>query len=289
MPMKISIMTRVFWECYRWPGRTFKYTLNQILKRIAGSGYECVDLCEYPLEFWPLDLDEEDAAASLKRMTNSLGLEVSGITVPTFSPGLELIPVKEDRMIIKERLKRAIELVSYLGGKTVMYGICPRGIYGSTREETYKWTLELFTESASVAEDRDVNIAVEFVNTCFPTTRSTIEFLDKVGSENVGVCLEVGNVNARPREETVLEHLERCSDRIRLVHLVDPASTEWLKSIGVDLMKVIGALRDAGYDGHLVVEGWGRPVPCSKLDTEVSRSARYLKKTLEGLPRSTPT
>jgi len=91
--MKISIMTRVFWECYRWPGRTFNYTLNQILKRIAGSSYECADLCEYPLEFWPLDLDEEDAI-SLKRMTNSLGLEVSGITVPTFSPRLRASPSK---------------------------------------------------------------------------------------------------------------------------------------------------------------------------------------------------
>ena len=288
MPMKISVMTRVFWECYRWPGRTFNYALNQILKRIASSGYECVDLCEYPLEFWPLDLDEEDAA-SLKVVTNSLGLEVSGITVPTFSPGLELLPAKEDRMIIEERLKRAIELVSYLGGKTVMYGICPREIYGSTREETYKWTLELFTECTSVAEERDVNIAVEFVNTCFPTTQSIIEFLDKVRSENVGVCLEVGNLNARPREETILEHLERCSNRIRLFHLVNPASAEWLKSIGVDLLEVIGALRDTGYDGHLVVEGWGKPVPCSKLDTEVSRSARYLQEALRVLQSSLPT
>ncbi|KPJ59041.1 MAG: hypothetical protein AMJ46_12860 [Latescibacteria bacterium DG_63] len=81
MPMKASVMTRVFWECYRWPGRTFNYTLVQILRRIARCGYECVDLCEYPLEFWPLDLDEEDAAR-LGEMTGSLGLDVSRITVP---------------------------------------------------------------------------------------------------------------------------------------------------------------------------------------------------------------
>ncbi|RLF20023.1 MAG: hypothetical protein DRZ82_03635 [Thermoprotei archaeon] len=280
--MEFTIMTRVYWNCYRWPGRTFNFTLFQILRRIARSGYRAVDLCEYPLEFWPLTMKEEDKK-KLKSELEALGLRASGITIPTFSPGLELIPVKEDREIIVERIMKAIELIYYLEGKTVMYGICPVEIFGTPRDKTYQWTLEIFRRCAPLAEDRGIDIAVEFVNRAFPSSESINEFLDEVGFDNVGLCLEVGNINARPRDEPLLEHMERCKDRIKLVHIVDPLNEKWLKEIGVNMESVIRKLKELGYDGYLVMEGFAKSIDCSKLDDEVSKTIKYLRELIKRL------
>ena len=277
--MKLSIMTRVYWTCYKWPGRTFNFTLIEILKRIARSRYEAVDLCEYPLEFWPLTMTE-DEMKRLKDILESLNLRVSGITIPTFSPGLELIPVEADRKIILKRIERAIDLVYYLEGRTVMYGICPVTIFGVPREQTYKWTLEIFRKSSSLAEDRGVDIAVEFVNRAFPTSKSILQFLNEIGSEHVGLCLEVGNINARPKDETLEEHIEACKEWIKLVHLVDPTNDEWLRRIGVDMKWVIRRLKTINYDGYLVTEAFVREINCSKLDSEIVKSADYLKELI---------
>jgi len=278
MPMKLSIMTRVYWRCYRWPGRTFNFTLPQILKRIAKSGYQYVDFCEYPIEFWPLDMAEKDID-KLKERLRSLNLKASGITVPTFSPGLEILPSEEDRRIIIRRLKRAIEVVSALGGETVMYGISPMPIYASEKE-AYRWTVNVFHECLELAENRGVNLAIEFVNNRFPTSESILEFFEAVSSENVGLCLEVGNVRARPLKESLMEHLRRCGDRVKLVHVNDPANIEWLKSINVDLRETVRALCDLGYEGFIVTESLNSSISCSELDREVTKAAKHLHELL---------
>jgi len=277
--LKSSIMTRVYWPCYKWPGRTFNFTLIEILKRIARSGYEAVDLCEYPLEFWPLTMTKCEMK-KLKDTLESLNLKASGITIPTFSPGLELIPIEDDRKIILKRIERAIDLVYYLEGRTVMYGICPVAIFGVSREQTYKWTLELFKKSSSLAEDRGIDIAIEFVNRAFPTSDSILQFLNEVGSKHVGLCLEVGNINARPKDETLEEHIEACKEWIKLVHLVDPVNDEWLRRIGVNMKWVIRKLKTINYDGYLVTEAFAREIACNKLDSEIAKSANYLKELI---------
>ncbi|MEM2940963.1 MAG: sugar phosphate isomerase/epimerase [Thermoproteota archaeon] len=274
MPMKPSIMTRVYWKCYGWPGRTFNFTLPQILNRIAKSGLSYVDFCEYPLEFWPMDMAEKEIDLLANRLAE-LNLKTSGITVPTFSPGLEILPEEKDRQLIIHRLRKAIEIASRLKGGTVMYGISPIPIYMSM-DETYKWTLNLFHECLDAAEKYDVNIAVEFVNHYFKTSETIIDFLEDVGSEKVGLCLEVGNTMARPQDETLMQHLKKCGDKVKLVHVNDPVNKEWLRSINVDLDETFKTLHDLGYEGFIVIESLNDSTQCSELDGEVARAAKYL-------------
>lgn len=283
--MKLSIMTRVYWNCYQWPGRTFNFTLRQILRRIALSGYEAVDLCEYPLEFWPLSMGSEDAKR-LKNYLSELNLKVSGITIPTFAPGLELIPVEEDRETLIKRFVKAIELVSYLEGETVMYGINPIPVFGISRSDAYKWTLEVFRRCVPVAEDHGVSIAIEFLNDSFPTSNTILDFLEAVGSENVGVCLEVGNVRARPRSETLEQHIDACKQWIKLVHVIDPVNERWNASVGVDLPGVLDKLRRIKYRGYIVTEGFARNIECERLDEEVALSHKYLLELIRTLSHS---
>ena len=211
--------------------------------------------------------------ARLRRLLKDLGLEASGITIPTFAPGLELLPTIEDRKLILNRLEKAIDLVYYLEGETVMYGICPVEIFGVSSSETRRWTLELFKKCSPLAEDCRVQVAVEFVNKAFPTSESIKEFLNDIDSDNIGLCLEVGNLNARPRCESLIEHVEKCKDWIRLVHLIDPCNVKWLEKVNVDLRSLFEKLHEINYRGYYVVEGFARPINCDKLDEEVSRLA----------------
>ncbi|MEM3138165.1 MAG: TIM barrel protein, partial [Thermofilaceae archaeon] len=205
--MKISIMTRVFWKCYEWPGRTFNFTLVEILKRIVKNYYRAVDLCEYPLEFWPSAMSEREKK-QLKELLEHLNLKASGITIPTFAPGLELLPTEADRVLAFKRLKNAIHLAHYLEGDTVMYGISPLPVFGVPSEKAYRWTLELVSKSARLAEESGVQLAIEFVNIFFTSSESILNFLETVGSDSVGLCLEVSNVHARPNRESLEEHID---------------------------------------------------------------------------------
>lgn len=274
MSMKPSIMTRTYWRCYEWPGRTFNFTLLQILKRIAQSGLGYVDFCEYPLEFWPMSMTEKEVGL-LANMLGELNLKASGITVPTFSPGLEILPEEKDRQLIVKRLRKAIEITSMLEGKTVMYGISPIPLYADV-DETYKWTLNLFHECSDIAEKKGIDIAVEFVNDYFTTSESILKFLDEVGSENIGLCLEVGNIRARPPNETLMQHLEKCGEKVKLVHINDPTNKEWLRSINVNLDETFKTLHDLGYEGFIVIESLNDSISCPKLDDEVAKTAKYV-------------
>ena len=265
--MKSTIMTRVYWTCY--PTRTLNDSLYPIIKRIAASGYEAVDFCELVGEFWPLGLTKEDMK-NIKNLVNSLGLEVSSITTPTAWP----LPRGISTLV---QLKNSIEVASYFGAKVIMCGAAPRG------EDEWKKTVDLYKEVGSYAESRGIDVAVEFMNVGYPITEGILTFLSEVGSKNIGVCLEVENVNARPKNELLMDHMTKVEGKIKLVHLVDPSNEEMHKKMGINVAEVAKAVKKLGFDGYLVNEAITRQIPCEKLDSEVAKSAKLLKNIIKNL------
>jgi len=265
--MKTTIMTRVYWGCY--PTKTLSDSLYPIIGRVAKSGYDAVDLCEKVGEFWPLGLTKADKK-NIKETVESQGLEVSSLTTPTAWPlptGIQLV----------DQLKVSVEAASFFGAKVVMCGSAPRG------EEEWKKTVELYREVGSCAEDHGVQVAMEFMNVGYPDTDAILRFLGEVGSENVGVCLEVENTNARPKTEPLLDHMRRVGGRIRLVHLVDPSNDEMHQRMNINVADVVKAVKGLGFDGYLVNEGISRQVSHENLDREVAKSAKQLKNIIKKL------
>ncbi len=267
MRMKTTIMTRVYWSCY--PTKTLSDSLYPIIRRVAASGYDAIDFCEKIGEFWPLGLTKDDKK-TIKESVDSQGLEVSSFTTPTawpLPPGISFL----------DQLKESVEAASYFGAKVVMCGSAPRG------EEEWKKTVDLYREVGSCAEDYGIQIAMEFMNIGYPDTDTILRFLGEVGSENVGVCLEVENVNARPKNEPLMDHMKRVEGRIKLVHLVDPSNEEMQQRMNINVADVIKAVKGLGFDGYLVNEGISRQIPCEKLDKEVAKSAKQLKSIIKKL------
>ncbi len=265
--MKTTIMTRVYWGCYTT--KTLSDSLYPIIGRVAKSGYDAIDFCEKVGEFWPLGLTKGDKKAIMEAV-ESQGLEVSSLTTPTAWPlptGIQLV----------DQLKASVETASFFGAKVVMCGSAPKG------EEEWKKTVDLYREVGSCAEDHGVQVAMEFMNVGYPDTGTILRFLGEVGSENVGVCLEVENVNARPKTESLIDHMKRVEDKIKLVHLVDPSNEEMHHRMSISVADVVRAVKGLGFDGYLLNEGITRQIPCEKLDEEVAKSAKQLKNIVKKL------
>lgn len=258
-------MTRVYWKCYTT--KSLNESFYPIIKRVAASGYDAIDFCEHVDEFWPLGLAQDDKKA-IKNLIDSVGLEVSSFTTPTAWP----LPTG---ITVLSQLKKSIETASYFDAEVVMCGSAPKG------EEEWKKTVALYKEVGSYAEDHGVNIAIEFMNIGYPTTESILRFLDEVGKENVGVCLEVENVNARPKDEPLIDHMTKVKEKIKLVHIVDPTNDEMHKKMNINVSEVVQTVKKFGFDGYLVNEAITRQVSCEKLDIEVSRSAKFLKNIIK--------
>jgi sugar phosphate isomerase/epimerase len=244
-------------------------SLYPIIRRIAASGYDAVDLCEHVGEFWPLSLREEDKK-TIRNLVKSLGLEVSSFTTPTawpLPPGITLL----------DQLMKSVEVASYFGAKVVMCGSAPRS------EEEWKKTVDLYKEVGLHAEDNNINIAMEFMNIGYPTTDSILKFLKEVGLKNVGVCLEVENVNARPKTEPLTDHMKRVEGKIKLVHLVDPSNEEMHQRMNINVADVVKEVEKLGFDGYLVNEAITRQISCQELDIEVTKSAKLLKNIIKDL------
>jgi sugar phosphate isomerase/epimerase len=124
---------------------------------------------------------------------------------------------------------------------------------------------------------------MEFMNIGYPDTDTILKFLEEVGSKNVGVCLEVENVNARPKTEPLMDHMKRVEGKIKLVHLVDPSNEEMHQRMNINVADVIKAVKGLGFDGYLVNEAISRQIPCEKLDKEITKSAKQLKNIIKSL------
>jgi sugar phosphate isomerase/epimerase len=260
-------MTRVFWGCY--PTKNLNDSLYPIIRRVAASGYDAVDFCELSGEFWPLGLSEENTE-KIKNLIESLGLEVSSFTTPTAWP----LPLG---ITLLDQLKKSVEVASFFGAKVVMCGSSPKN------EEEWRKTVNLYREVGLHAEDYDIDIAMEFMNVGYPTTDSILKFLKEVGLKNVGVCLEVENVNARPKNEPLMDHMKRVEGKIKLVHLVDPSNDEMHQRMNINVADVVKEIRKLGFDGYLVNEAITRQILCQELDIEVTKSAELIKNIIEDL------
>lgn len=143
---------------------------------------------------------------------------------------------KKDFDKFVEDQKRSIECCSYLGVEwTVHHHISnPKYTTGSSMSPL-DFNLKMFDELLKIAEKYKVGIAIEN-NTTFPffegnhveeSTENLITLVDKLGSEFVGICWDVGhaNINAIYKNSQHLadqsEQLRMVGDRLKATHVHD--------------------------------------------------------------------
>ncbi|RLI35600.1 hypothetical protein DRO55_04990 [Candidatus Bathyarchaeota archaeon] len=230
-------------------GRPFPQLLTE-LERVEAGCVELVDEGGHSLN--------ERRVRALRRVIEDGGLEVT-VHAPFVDVNIAS-PVPTIRRAVLKRLKRSMLYAHELGSKVWVFH---PGLHSSIAyfHPGLDWKLNIQStrELLEAAEQLDTKIAIENIFDPSPFLLKSVEdfirFYEELGSDAPGLAFDIGHAYINRQ---VAGFIERLSDRIIHIHAHDNDGTsDSHKGIGyggIDWDWVINALKEAGYEGFIIVE-----------------------------------
>ena len=228
--MKLSFNT---WAYSSFPVWVPAYTLEETIRRIAGIGYDGIEIGAAAPHAYPAHLSKE-RRREIKKVLDDNGIAVSSmLPAPGGGPGFNVAsPLAEERQEAVDQYKKVIELCSDLGGPTVMY-IAGWQIYGTPRIQAWNWSREALSEIAKTAADFGVVVVVEPTPTdsnLIESCDDAIELMEQVASKSVGLMFDTQH--AYYRNEVPTDYVYRMGKNLRHIHLSEfgrlpPGAGRW--------------------------------------------------------------
>ena len=274
-------------SAFAWTARFDRSHLNLLpsIKEMELSGFEV------PM-FDPADLD----AAAIRQAFNANALEC---TVCAILPN-GMNPITPDAAVRHrslEHLIRCVETLAALGAELLggpLYapiGYLPE--HRPTKDE-WSWAVETFQKLGDVLDAHEMTLSIEPVNrseTFFlRTAREAKSFCESVNHPRIGVTIDTFHANIE--ERNTAEAVAFLGSHLKHVH-VSENDRGLLGQGHVDFPGIVAALQKSGYDGYLMIEGFGyspqeKDAPGALwADVDVSpediasKGARYLQSLLE--------
>jgi D-psicose/D-tagatose/L-ribulose 3-epimerase len=210
---------------------------------------------EIPM-FDPADID----AHSIRRAMERHDLECTVCAIlPT---GIN--PISPDQGVRHRYVKHLFDCVTTsaeMGAKLIggpLYA--PIGYLPERRrtDEEWKWALEGFRSLGDTLEANAMNLAIEPVNrseTFFlRTAAETRAFCDEVDHPRIGITIDTFHANIE--EKSISEAIMSAGSRVMHIHASEN-DRGLLGSGHVDFPPIISALRQMGYEGFVMIEGFG--------------------------------
>lgn len=173
-------------------------------------------------------------------------------------------PISPDAAIRSEsrkHLKRCIETAARLGAKIVggpLYA--PIGYLPGHRpnEDERRWAVEAFQSLGDLLDAHEIMLAIEPVNrseTFFlRTAREAALLCEAIGHPRIGVTIDTFHANIE--EANLADAMTSLGSRLAHVH-VSENDRSLLGSGHVDFPGIVASLKKIGYDGYLMIEGFG--------------------------------
>lgn len=246
------------------------------LERIKSVGYDGAEL----MVANPGSLDKK----YLKQILNDYSLPVPMVCTGEIfgQDGLYFTaPRVEQRAAAIQRVKDAVDLAVFLGTKYVNIGRVRGGFsYGGDHEQERTWSLDGLRDVSRYADERDVIIALEPVNSIAATfinsTQDGLEILKELNEPALKLMLDSNHMFLDDRDE--LSSISDAITEVVYVHLAD--SNRLYPGRGkLDFFAFIETLSKHGYNGWLSVEVFQRP----DQDTALQESFDYVKPILDRL------
>ena len=207
-------------------------------------GIEISSVCQHQHRYYSISSNRQDirehAKDSLKRLIDiACFWNVRNVLVV---PGAVCLPPVDAKEV--EDFKTNF----FAGSEIVDYDV------------VYERSVETFRELSGYAKERNVCMCVENISNCFLLSPLEMRsFIDEIGSDNVQVYLDVGNITAI--NGFAEQWIKILAHRIKVLHIKDfrrLVATRHgyvdLLSGDVDFVKVMEALRGIGYCGWLNAE-----------------------------------
>ncbi|HUT24970.1 MAG TPA: sugar phosphate isomerase/epimerase family protein [Sumerlaeia bacterium] len=220
--------------------------LVEQFQRAAACGFQAV-------EIMPLDGDAK--RQEVRALAETHGLAVSSVMNADHwqHPLSDPDPAVRQRGL--EGIRTSIETAAAVGADTVL--VVPATVTPDvTYEEAWDRSTEALAEVLPLAEERKVALAIENVwNKFLLSPRDFVEYVDRFDSEFLGAYFDVGNIVLFGYPDHWIRSL---GERIRKVHLkgfdAGRSAFTWLLEGTIDWERVVGALREVGYDDCLTAE-----------------------------------
>ncbi len=235
--------------------------LEQELERIAGLGFELVDLTLEPQGAWPVE------PLQVRGWLDSRGLQAVGHTAP-FLPFASAYPELEQTA--RELFVGACEAFSEIGVTLVNLHPAMRGLRG---KDAIQRNAEAVAAVATRAEALGITVMVENMGGGFGTPEELAPLVD--AAPNVRFHLDVGHANIRPygQPNRLPLLLEAFAGRIAHVHVHDNKGRydEHLPlGVGtIDWPLAARAVRESGYDGTVTLEVFAKEPAYTHASREV--------------------
>ena len=184
-------------------------------------------------------------------------------------------PVEQKRLWAVARLKEYIDAAAELDTDVVLGWIrgrisaeLPASLYFEGLDKSMK-------ELDEYALEKGVKLLLEVINRyevdVFKTAEETLGYIRKNGLKSTYIHLDTFHMNIE--ETDMIAAIETAGDRLGYVHAAD--NTRLYPGSGrLDFERILGKLKDAGYEGFVNVECF--PVPDGH--TAAERAAAFLKK-----------
>jgi hexulose-6-phosphate isomerase len=255
--------------------------LPEVFKMAKDAGFEGVEVAIG--ESGPLTpQSSEDDCKRIVEQAND-----AGIKIPSLASGLGwAYPLTTTDTATRDKgieyVKAALQAAKWLGVDAILCvpgGVGAEfieGFKGAPYETAYDNAMDAMQKLKSTAEGCGVAIGIENVwNKFLLSPLEMRDFVDKVGSSQVGVYFDAGNVIATGYAEDWVRIL---GHRIKRVHFKD-----FKRDVGtldgfcdlldgdVNYPEVMKALRDIGYDGPVTSEFFGAENDLEKISSAMDK------------------
>ncbi len=251
--MKLSIVLST--QAAQFAAATFKGDLDTNLSKIAGLGYQGVELAIRDPKL--VDLD------ALSRLLDSHNLVVPAIGTGQAwgEEGLSFTdPDAAVRRKAVERVKSHVPIAARFGG-LIIIGLI-RGMIrpGVEPSRAMDWLVAAITECANEAGARNVRLAIEPINryetSLINNAQQGLELIERVGQDNFGLLLDTFHMNIE--EADIEASIGACGGHIFHFHVAD--SNRWYPGAGhLDFPAIVQALNRTAYTGWISGEFLPQP------------------------------
>ena len=258
--------------------------MDESIRRIGRIGFKGVDLYTGPPHLWPEDFSHAERA-QVKKLISESGMELTGFAVSGGGLGLQYNFSSNRESLRKLTLKyykENVELANELGAPLINV-LTGHILYGTTRRQAMKWTMDAFAALTETAEKNRVVLGLhpQYVaeSPLMLNVDDALEMIEDLKSKWVKVIFDTAQQNITNRNFE--DDIRKVGRNLCYVHAADNDGITWTHDAcgkgTVDWPGLIAVLRETGFDGYICVQSW------SPLTYDADTVMRDSKTYLEGL------